>query len=212
MSNGEPFHSNKKPHFYSTTFPDIMQKLKSLSLKLLHHNSCSGDPDNIVDLLKPAFYLQKFLGLVPYSIKYAADNNQIQCFATKFDKFFHTVRLVVHCILLFVIIESSSQFFVYGNNKILGHGWMACISFKIISLISYDFHQIYKLKNIETLLNLLQDFDTKVNSSKYREEKLSNIILDDATVQRFQAAETFFHQIHFIYHILGISDAIILHD
>lgn len=189
-----------------------MQKLKSLSLKLLHHNSCSGDPDNIVDLLKPAFYLQKFLGLVPYSIKYAADNNQIQCFATKFDKFFHTVRLTVHCFLLFVIIESSSQFFVYGNNKILGHGWMACISFKIISLISYDFHQIYKLKNIETLLNLLQDFDTKVNSSKYREEKLSNIILDDATVQRFQAAETFFHQIHFIYHILGISDAIILHD
>lgn len=140
---------------HNSIISSIMNKLKRNSDEISNLRV-----NKFRDVLWPVYYTLKLIGLLPFSLN---SRDSPRCFMSKLDKIVFGSQVFFHLLFIVAIILRAFEFFMYGNNRILGNGWILCFLLKISSIIFYNGYQIYKLKEIDCFLKILNDFDVSVS-------------------------------------------------
>jgi hypothetical protein len=112
-------------------------------------------PENSFTAMPPTFWILRFLGITFYSF----DKKSGKLSFGKFDKFF---CLLIICGNLFSIYEVARLPIIETENFSLKYGWVFMIILNISIAILISVYLIFKIKNCESFVKILFEFDEMV--------------------------------------------------
>lgn len=129
-------HSKISTYRYPTTLTNF--NFLWINISNIHHNSINSSimnklkrnsdeisnlrVDNFRDVLWPVYYTLKLLGLLPFSLN---SRESPRCFMSKWNKITFGLQFLLHFILMIVVLSRTSDFLMYGNNRISGYEWIS---------------------------------------------------------------------------------------